>query len=604
MKIIYLMIGIAIMFGSCKGSNKEDFTTKQGYNFELQDSRNGKREIKNPQKQLILYSLEEEEDSIYNNLIKYFEFSKVQYDKKDILGEIGDIEDYASIIFTGKNYSGINKKLFTKVMEYVEGGGNLIFLSIPYSSPFNTYMGIEEKNDYIKTDGIHFKKSFFPGLDDIEGTDSIVQGSSLEVTLNEGVEIIATESKNNPLIWESSVGSGKILSVNTTIIDSRMARGLLAQIISYGNDYFIMPILNSKVIHIDNFPAPIPSETNKQIYEEYNMKTKEFFQKVWWKDMEEFAIGCNLKYTANMIAEYTEVTNKKKMKDVFQIHKKDLIFFGERIMQSNGELGVHGYNQNPFFLEGELDFDRYSYNSWKDEESIEYSIEKLRGVIDDVYGEEMKIYTYTPPGNLLSLGGKTLLVKNLPDLKTLSGIYTGTTEKGILIQEIGRDPDFPNIYSMPRFSSGFIYSEDKMWNIYNGVASYGLVSHYVQPYEVLIEQGMEDPLSWNRIRLSLKKIFVTIEKNFPELEGQVQSEVTKKYMILEEANILHEMNEKEIDISIENYRGEINTFVRIREEEIEEVIGGEYSLIDATPEYNLYLVKLQSEDVKILLGGA
>lgn len=603
MKIIYLIIGISIMFGSCKDSNKEDFAIKQKYNFELQDSRSGEREIKNPQKQLILYSLEEEK-TIYNNLIKYFEFSKTQYDEKDILGDIGDIEGYASIIFTGKNYTGINKKLFTKVMRYVEGGGNLIFLSIPYSSPFNTYMGIEKKNDYIKTDGIHFKKSFFPGLDDIEGTDSIIQGFSLEVELNKDVEVIATESENNPLIWENTVGSGKILSVNTTIIDSKIARGLLAQVISYGNDYFIMPILNSKVVHIDNFPAPIPSETNKKIYEEYDMATKEFFQKVWWQDMKEFAIECNLKYTGNMIAEYTEVTNRQKMKDVFQIHKRDLIFFGEEIIQSNGELGVHGYNQNPLFLEGELEFSRYSYTPWKDKESIEYSIEKLQGVIADVYGEDIKLHTYTPPGNLLNLDGKEILVKSLPDLKTLSGVYRGGSEKGLLIQEIGRDPDYPEIYSIPRFSSGFIYSEDTMWDIYNGIASYGLVSHYVQPYEVLIEQGMKKPRSWDNIRLSLKKIFLNIEKNYPKLEGQVQSEVTEKYMVLEEANILHEMNGKEINISIENYRGEINTFVRIREEEIKEIRGGEYSLIDATPEYNLYLVKLQSEDVKILLGGA
>jgi hypothetical protein len=579
------------------------FTLKQERDFFVSEGIKGDLNIGKPQKHLLFYN----EDSIGTreilyNLNKVFEFTKIKYDSKKINSYKGKINGYSSVIIIAEDFTGMNKEVFLDIKKFIEDGGSLIILERSFKSPFNSMAGILHTDGFIETSGVKFYTSFFPGMETIKPSGKVVSGSSLKVNLSPDVDIIAASDDDTPLLWEMPYGNGRIIYSNTSIFEGNTSRGLLTQLIAYGNDYFIMPVFNSKIAHIDDFPAPIPEGNNKKIYDEYNMNNINFFKKVWWPDMEAIAQRQKLRYTGFIIGDYTDATDKDNISDFTDKLKETTGYFGREIFQDGGELGVHGYNHFSLALEGGINFDDYGYTPWTSIDDMVFSLEKLKGLTKDLYGEEVKIFSYVAPSNLITKDGKKALTLALPNLKSISGIYEGAYEPGLLIQEIGRDPDYPELYSLPRFSAGFHYSEDLMWSVYNAIGAYGIVSHFIHPDDLTdLERGHGK--SWEELKKEYEEIFFQVNTNFPLLDKDVQSDATLKYMKIEDLEISYEKVGNVIKVNFGNYKGSVNTFLRIRGNKIKQVENGEFHLIEKTKKDNLYLVRFDAEKSKIILGG-
>ena len=69
------------------------------------------------------------------------------------------------------------------------------------------------------------------------------------------------------------------------MLNEKNNRGILSSLITLSRDTFIYPIANIKMLHIDDFPAPIPRGTNDSIMEEFNRTIPQFYREVWWSDM-------------------------------------------------------------------------------------------------------------------------------------------------------------------------------------------------------------------------------------------------------------------------------------------------------------------------------
>ena len=100
-------------------------------------------------------------------------------------------------------------------------------------------------------------------------------------------------------------GSGKIVFFNGTMLTEKMNRGLITGSLSFLNEDFIYPIINTEVNFIDDFPSPVPEGFSPSIKEEYNMTTKDFYREVWWPDIQKFGSKYDLKYTGLIIQNYS-----------------------------------------------------------------------------------------------------------------------------------------------------------------------------------------------------------------------------------------------------------------------------------------------------------
>lgn len=601
MKSKYFLVLILIVAGLVQGIRFLDkgdyFSLKQNYKFQVRDFNNKNTDLESYQKYLVFYSKNNYiSQKILENLEESFKFNKVNYDKVEI-GEELNISSYQNFIFVTDTFLGFRKRVYLDIKKKIEREGGAIFLlTNPPYSPFNKYVGIEEldiKNSYIGK-GVEFSKKFFPGLDSLRMKTDELAGYTHKPNLSSEVEIIAKDSEGVPVIWSKILGKGEIYYINTSLFAEKVGRGLMTQIVSLGSPWYIGINLNSKLIHLDDFPSPVPRYRDEIIYKSYGMDTYDFYNQIWWKDMEGLARRKNLKYSAFMIGDYNDDVVEDSMKELPSVTLRDLDRRGRRLFLHKGELGIHGYNHNPLAFEGDIDFKSLNYHPWKSEEDIEKGFEQLDKIIKELWGDEVKIYSYVPPSNILTLKGKEILHKHYPELKIISSLFYGGGDDGSFITEIGKDKDFPSIYLLPRFSSGFSKSDEKMWNIYSALATYGYYSHFVHPDDILSEDRGNGK-DWEQLLREFENMIGDIDKNLPYLEPTLNYELLEKYLAVENISIYSKKIGNNIEIEVKNFTSPFEIFFRVRGAKVKDVSSKKIRVLGEYEDNNLYQIKIDRE---------
>lgn len=574
------------------------------FQFEKAPAKNTTLKMDDLQKYLIFYDKSSAvSKSLLENLENIFKFTKIDYDVVEI-NSIPDISEYSYFIFAADEYFGFKKIVFDAINEQIyTTGGTLFIFSNNQANPFNRVSGIKNiKGIKENQSGINFLEKIFPGIDAFSPSDEVLTANTLDVELDEDIVVVAETHDQQPIVWEKDFGEGRIIYSNSDFFESRLTRGVMNQIISYGSDWYINPILNSKLIHLDDFPSPIPKHENEVIKKGYGLDTKGFYNKIWWQDMVSLSARRNIKYSGFIIIDYNNKVYSEEMKENLpKVTLNDLNKRGRDLLVHGGELGIHGYNHNPLAFDGDTDFKSLGYIPWKNDSDILAGLKIVNKTVEDLYGKNVKLYSYVPPSNILTTRGKGNLVKAFPDLKTISSLFYGDDDKGAFMTEIGPDEHYPQIYTLPRFSSGFAYSEENLWNIFNAIALYGYMSHFVHPDDIISEDrgfGKE----WAEILKEFENMILEVEKRFPFLEPNTNIELTKKYMNIEDMKIHSARDGDKIKIGIENFRDPFDAFVRIRDTSIKTLSSGEFKLISDYEHHRIYLIKFTSEDTIIDLN--
>jgi hypothetical protein len=608
MKIKYLVglmliLGLSLQFFRVNKLN-EIVDIKQGYRYK-KITYSGAKDIPHGDlKHLVLISHidSDSQKEILLNIKEIFNYAKVSYDL-NYLNKLKkeDIYRYESIIISTDDYKDLKKDIYEKIKDYVADGGNLIILMNSYFNPFNEVAGIEKLKGFTVGSGLKFKKNIFPGIYETkiigEEAESITN-SLLDISLNEDVDVIAETFEGYPIIFQRKVGEGKIIYSNATFFVDRSINGILIQLISYGNSIFLQNIVNTKVVDIDDFPAPLPSGRNELIYSQYRMNTRNFFREIWWPDMKKLAVANNLIYTGYIIGTYKDVNKKEDFTAFNELNIQDKIYFGRELLALNGEIGIHGYNHQPLGLREELNHN-HNYKDWETEEDMAESIVRIRENLKGMYsGLEAKIYV--APSNMLGLTGKKVMKENLPSLEVLSGIYNGDGEKGVLITHVGWDKDYPSLYNFPRFSSGFLYDDVMMLNIYNGIALYGIFHHFIHPDDILDEERGEGK-DWKTLKKELSLYFENINDKFGFLRAQTAYDGYREVLKLDKLKVHVFKKEGSIDVYFENFPGKTYHYLRLRNNEVKEVTGGKTQMISHDENSILYLLEANKNKISIIL---
>lgn len=600
---VFLILLLAGMVQGIRFLNKGDyFTLEQKYSFKPINLENIETSLENYQKYLIFYSKENNlSQEILENLEEVFKFNKIPYKKIEI-GENIDISSYQNFIFVTDIFLGFRKNVYVAIKEKVkkEGGGIFLLTNSLYS-PFHQYLGIEKidlKESYI-SNGINFLESFYPGLDSLNIKDNSISGYTHSPKLTKDIEIIAQDKKGTPLIWKKNLERGEIFYVNTSFFAEKVGRGLMTQIISLGSPWYIGITLNSKLVHLDDFPSPVPKYKDEIIYKSYGMDTHDFYNYIWWQDMKALAKRRKLKYSAFMIGDYNDDVSKESMKELNPSSMRDLDKRGRKLFLQGGELGIHGYNHNPLAFDGDIDFKSFNYNPWKSEEDIEAGFTKLDNIIRELWGEDIEIYSYVPPSNILTTKGKKILYQHYPNLKIISSLFYGAG-KGSFVTEVGRDKDYPSIYLLPRFSSGFSATQEKMWNIYNALAVYGYYSHFIHPDDILSEDRGYGK-DWEQLLREFENMLEEIDINFPYLEPTLNYELLEKYKNIENIEIYSQKIKNKIIIEIKNFNSPFDIIFRIKDKRIKNVSSNNFKLLKKYKNNILYQLNIDREHFEIEL---
>ena len=538
-----------------------------------------------------------------DNMSKNLSYMKI--DHEEVCGSdfnTDKMNDYSSIILVMSNIKETLDDKMYEISEYVEEGGRLIIGTIP-ADMSNNYEDIWEKAgvkavyDYKEVNGLNFVDELIPGSKGrIFKDDSAFNDTCMDVDLDDDCKVHIKSSGNDkeiPILWERDCGRGKIIFYNGTSLGGDYYCGIFAGTTALLEDDFMYPIINAKVIFIDDFPSKQYDGINDLITQNYNRTIKEFYRDIWWPDMNGIAKKYNLLYTGLFVMNYSDIVEPDEF--VFENDPMEK-YYGNSLLKNNYEIGLHGYNHQPLVGKGYLtEEDGEDYKPWKSEEDMRKSIEALLAYSEKMF-PNAQFRSYVPPSNYLSSEGRKALKEAVPDLRVISGVFNDPNGKAY-VQNFEKAED--GIVEFPRFTSGMWYDDSTRFEYMNGLGLYGVFSHFIHPDDIL-DKDRGRGQDWKTLFEDFGKILSDIDNNYAAIRPLRATEAADAVEIYEMLDVNLKYHEDYIEGQCDNFYGEAFFYLKTDKKPIASDDKCEISKVGGNSD-KYYFVKIKSPQFKIQL---
>lgn len=483
-----------------------------------------------------------------------------------------------------------------ELASYVEMGGHVFFAQqVELDDDFYRLyrkMGIVDIGEYGESYGVELTSNVLIGEKGARFDDPFIEEVHVTFALEDDSKLLAKMINGTPLLWEHEYGRGSFMVCNGILLQEKMNRGLFIGAISLLVPDFIYPVFNSKVMFIDDFPAPIRQGIEPQIYREYQRDIPSFFKDIWWSDMLKAARQHDLKYTAMFIQTYNDRVKPpfSKPDDEDRI---GMVSFGREVIKSGGEIGMHGYNHQSLQTDKQT-ASKFGYESWSDSVPMELALKEAKRFFKDSF-PNYEILSYVPPSNVLSSDGREALKRTFPDLATISSLYIEDANKSAYIQEFQLASD--GILEMPRLTSGYTDSVWGHWIEANGMTGHGYYSHFIHPDD-LLDSARSLNMNWGKLYDQFTQMITRVDQTYPWLRPMTSTESAIDMVNVLTSSIEWEReNNGTLQGKIEPYETEAY-FVLRTERRFQKLHGCEVLKIDE----NTYLVTASQAEFSIKLG--
>jgi len=490
-------------------------------------------------------------------------YMKKDYRKADCSEELADLNGFDCVFFVIERLDHVAN--LDGYMDYVKKGGSLAFLIRPVVDKsfegITGFIGIKEySNKTYDITGLKVDSGVMMGAEGFKIDSEKIKNSSLIVKIAANSMLQMESYDGNPLLWTCNYGNGRFTVFNGTLLNEKANRGLFTAIASLAATDLIYPVMNIKMVHIDDFASPIPAGKDEKIYEEFSRNISQFYSEIWWPDMIKASKEYDLKYSGFVIEEYDNITSPPFNK-ADSARTRDMMLYGRELMGIGGELGLHGYNHQSLAPEGYIVQD-LGYKSWSSVQDMAASISELIRFIHSVFGE-YELRAYVPPSNILSPEGRQAVIEANPDLKVIASLYNPNQEGDVYAQEF--EIAYDGIIEFPRITAGYENNETQKWNIYNGANLYGLFAHFVHPDDVL-DVKRNHGKGWTKLYKEFDSLLNEVDSKFGWLRGFTISQAAQELVKYLECgiNIVHSGNT--IEIYTENFREDIYCIMRTSKE--------------------------------------
>lgn len=468
------------------------------------------------------------------------------------------------------------------ISRYVRAGGKVIFLKYAdLNREFIKLLGLKTygKKDKDFKEGFTIKSDFFMNSDSFTGKK--IECNIREAKLAHGRVLAALRIKGErstyPLLWERSLGKGKIMYWNTDLLFSSKAfRGTIVQSIHYIENGFVTGMANIAMMMIDDFPAPwwntyykkyrlkhysnlLSKESNhaqrKRLSNIINNLKKypdqsdtDFIRKVWIKDIQAFQKQFGFKYSSYLIFNYSNETGFKKSRDEFAVKDFYLaedglaVKMGKRVLENGWELGFHGYNHMSMTQKRP---EEYASEPWPDRKSMVKALIVAVNEWVKIYGSSTLPFSYVAPHNIIDESGLSALGEVFPSIQVVSAVYIG--DQGELEQEFEWTGN-RRFFQIPRMTSGYYLDDSSRHILYDTVHNFGVISHFIHPDDNFDEYRSAGFGGWKWLKTEFIREFSLLKKNFPWVRWMTVKDAFSEFLFYDSINIRSKRKGKSVII--------------------------------------------------------
>jgi len=505
-----------------------------------------------------------------------------------------NFNEYTTVIITFVELSHIDQKV-DELISWAENGGKLLFAIRPENddtlSRIYPQLGISALDKgLIKVNGVEFLTELLPGTAGMQFGADFMNHTSLPVNLDEDVKLhlISADEFGLPILWETVLGKGKVVFINSDQFIDKSSRGLIGAAYSLLHDVVIYPVINASVFYIDDFPAPIPEGKDEDIFRQFTRDIKSFFLNVWWPDMQDIQDKYNLKYSSVIIETY-EHTLQPPFE--FTAGQADLFqYFGGIVLRDGGEIGLHGYNHVPLCKGKDGVNQIMGYPTWPTTEDMQGSIRELQRFSSSLFpGQPFQVYV--PVSNMLCPEARAWLPEVWPDLKVIASVYLPDADVPAYVQEFEEAED--GIIEFPRIVCGYNPDNYMQWAAANEIWLHYTASHFVHPDDVL-DSYRNNGNSWTELRETLDKYLLWVYSSMPAVRNLTASEGAMAVQRFARLTPEFNCSDKECRITLDGFYDE-GWLLMHTDKTPATITNGEFTQVSA----DLYLIEASAADILI-----
>lgn len=551
-------------------------------------------------KLLVIYDATDEVCVRYQqNIAKNLEYMGITHEciQAAQLGTV-TFSDYSSVVMLVQDLENKLGEPLYALIDYVEAGGNLLIGIAPShlgSKFYSVYrkFGITEVSGYVDIDGIKFLEDVIPEVKYRSFCEEDNFGENcIQLRLDDSCKVYIEsygKVKGNPLLWKRQLGEGNIVFYNAGSLGGKYYSGVFAGTVGILEETLLYPIINAKVVFIDDFPAPQYDVENTIISKEYNRSVKNFYRDIWWPDMQKLSKLYNCAYTCLFVATYNDIVDPTKF--VFE-DDSTMRYYGKSLLRSGFELGLHGYNHQSLVPKGYLP-QAVGYVPWATEEAMMASLKALSD-----YGKTLfpnaEFTSYVPPSNYLSPMGRSALYKALPNLQVISGVYVDTEEEGEYVKDYMVADD--GIVEFPRMTSGMNNNDATVFACLNGLALHGVFSHFIHPDDILNkERGMGK--NWEQLKEGYAGILDDTNKKYSVIRPLTATQAADAVRVYDKLELQLAYSDQQVLGYCGNFSGEAFFYLRTQKEPV--VVDESCTIVSIGDSYYLVTVKQTSFKIKL-----
>lgn len=503
-------------------------------------------------------------------------------------------QEYDEVIFCLSNfaYLGVNYQEFNN---WISSGGHAMFAAGMEATEdllaWSETLGMEDAvvPEIVLADSLRFESDIMAGTEGREFSDDVINCDVLNVSINKDCicHISTADDNKVPLIWENSIGSGKVIVCNADLFDAKADRGIIAATYCKFYPAFVYPVINAAVYCIDDCPAPAPAGYDDNVLSQYGYTVDDYIANVWMPAMMKIAEDYDIRFTTFTIQSYDDdVDGPFENEDNIKSAK----YYASLILSTGGEIGIHGYNHQPLVLEGfEYDEENEGYVVWpsvkKIIESIETVIKYTEGLADDLY-----VQAYIAPSNVICEEALHEIQANFEDLRIYAGVYIGTPDQ--MVQEF-TVLENGTVYC-PRLTADMQMEDSEWWLQINELNYHYVESNFIHPDDILDEER-SDGGDFSQMLASYKEMIEWNKRH--GLRTTTISEcgaAVQKYCNI---NYTQELKGNILSIDVDGLIDTAYMMLRLDGKRPVSMEGGNYKKLSD----NVYILEINSETVTVKL---
>jgi len=435
--------------------------------------------------------------------------AKIKYSiikSRDFRGMVPmDLTSFTSVGLILTSDNGLDPAI---LKQYLEGGGSLVSLIKGRFDKLSPYLGIKENRRNIRTStGYRVKSGFFTGENISFANRTVVWDPGWGIPVD-NAEILASDySKKVPLLWKARVGNGNVLVWNWASFVYGEFLGYILESFVYIQPVGVAATPALSILYIDDWPLPMYNVVKEPL----DITDTDFYANIWWRDIKKLLANWDQPFSSYIIFNYNATTKPPFSTGEFFVAKDNApTNIAYEQLDSGRELGLHGYNH----VSPTLKKSKINAFVWSSKEELEVGFTHAKNEWIRLLGEYSLPRTYVAPHNIISTDGIEVLHKVFPSIKAVSTVRAGEGEEKAL--DFGPNPDVPEVYMMPRMTSGYRFTSEIKSTTVSGIVGPGLWSHFIHPDDVF-DPFRSDNKIWDKLKADFGTMISFIRTNYPWL---------------------------------------------------------------------------------------